>query len=173
MLKMEISLFHIIRVTPRAKQTLIVSLLAATAIVASGCKSANILNTSQTFNEGYVLDPAALASIPVGSSRDQVLLALGSPSVTAMYDNEVFYYISQTRYRGAQFMKPKIVDRKILAIYFNKNGQVEKIANYGLQDGKIFDTVSQTTPTGGHDQSFLSQLIKGSKGVPTLPSTGR
>ena len=134
MLKMEISLFHIIRVTPRVKQTLIVSLLAATAIVASGCKSANILNTSQTFNEGYVLDPSALASIPVGSSRDQVLLALGSPSVTAMY---------------------------------------EKIANYGLQDGKIFDTVSQTTPTGGHDQSFLSQLIKGSKGVPTLPSTGR
>ena len=93
MLKMEISLFHIIRVTPRAKQTLIVSLLAATAIVASGCKSANILNTSQTFNEGYVLDPSALASIPVGSSRDQVLLALGSPSVTALYDNEVFYYI--------------------------------------------------------------------------------
>lgn len=170
---MEISLFHLIRVTPQAKHSLIIGLLAATAIIASGCKPTNVLKTSQTFNEGYVLDSSALASVPVGSSRDQVLLALGSPSVTAMYDNEVFYYISQTRYRGAQFMKPKVVDRKILAIYFNKNGQVEKIADYGLQDGKIFDSVSQTTPTGGHDQSFLSQLIKGSKGAPALPTTGR
>ncbi|MDD9332558.1 MAG: outer membrane assembly protein BamE, partial [Bartonella sp.] len=36
-----------------------------------------------------------------------------------------------------------------------------KIANHGLQDGKIFDFVTQTTPTGGNDQPFLIQLIKG------------
>ncbi|MBH9975326.1 outer membrane protein assembly factor BamE [Bartonella sp. B10834H15] len=167
------SLFHTIRIKTQAKHGLLIGLIAATAITLSGCKSHDFLKTSQTYNEGYVLDESALASVPVGSSRDQVLLALGSPSMTAMYDNEVFYYISQTRYRGAQFMKPKIVDRKILAIYFNKNGQVERIANYGLQDGKVIDTITQTTPTGGHDQSFLSQLIKGSKGVPQLPQTGR
>lgn len=171
--KMEMSLFHMIRVVTRARHGLMVGLLAATAIAVTGCKSTDVLNTSQTYNEGYVLDQAALDSVPVGSSRDQVLLALGSPSLTAMYDNEVFYYISQTRYRGAQFMKPKIIDRKILAIYFNKNGQIDKIANYGLQDGKIFDSVSQTTPTGGRDQSFLSQLIKGSSGVPNLPTNSR
>lgn len=166
-------MFHTIRITTRTKHGLIIGLLAATALTVSGCKSQDLLKTSQTYNEGYVLDQSALDSVPVGSSRDQVLLALGSPSMTAMYDNEVFYYISQTRYRGAQFMKPKIVDRKILAIYFNKNGQVERIANYGLQDGKVFDSISNTTPTGGHDQSFLSQLIKGSKGVPQLPTTSR
>ena len=34
-----------------------------------------------------------------------------------------------------------------------------QIANYGLQDGRIFDFVSRTTPTGGKDFSFLSQLF--------------
>ncbi|WP_425338814.1 outer membrane protein assembly factor BamE [Bartonella tamiae] len=147
--------------------------MTATAMAITACSSTDILNTSSTYTEGYVLDQAALDSVPVGSSRDQVLLALGSPSLTAIYDNEVFYYMSQTRYRGAQFMKPKIIDRKILAIYFNKDGQIEKISNYGLQDGKLFDTISQTTPTGGRDQSFLSQLIEGSAGTPNLPTIGR
>lgn len=150
------------------------SVFLAVAFIVTGCNTSSILNTSQTYNEGYVTDPHALETVPVGSSRDQVMLALGSPSITAMYDNEVFYYISQTRYRGAQFMKPKIIDRRILAIYFNNRGQVTKIANYGLQDGKLFDFASRTTPTGGKDQSFLSQLIKGSKAVPAgLPTTTR
>jgi len=132
------------------------------------------LGTSQTYNEGYVIDPQALETIPVGSSRDQVLLALGSPSTKAMYDNEVFYYISQTRYRGAQFMKSRIVDRKILAIYFNKQRQIAKIAHYGLKDGRLFDFISRTTPTGGKDRSFLHQLVFGTKAVPGgLPTTSR
>jgi len=124
--------------------------------------------------EGYIIDAEALDSIPVGSSRDQVLLALGSPSTTAIFDHEVFYYISQTRYQGAHFMKPKVVDRRILAIYFDAQAQVAQIANYGLQDGKLFDFASQTTPTGGRDQSFLGQLMTGMAGAPpNLPSTGR
>lgn len=152
-----------------------IGFLLTVAITATACKTNNLLHTSQTYSEGYVIDSKALETIPVGSSRDQVLLALGSPSTTAMYDNEVFYYISQTRYRGAQFMKPKVIDRRILAIYFDGRGQVKKIANYGLQDGKLFDFASRTTPTGGKDQPFLSQLIKGTKAVPAtgLPTTSR
>ncbi len=55
---------------------------------------------SETTQHGYVVSPDALQQIPVGSSRDQVLIALGSPSTTADFGNEVFYYISQTRYRA-------------------------------------------------------------------------
>nr|WP_315973246.1 MULTISPECIES: outer membrane protein assembly factor BamE [unclassified Bartonella] len=149
-------------------------MLAGVAFATTACNSTDLLKTSQTFVEGYVVDQDALDSIPVGSSRDQVLLALGTPSTTAIFDNEVFYYISQTRYRGAQFMKAKIVDRKILAIYFDNKGIVKKIANYGLQDGRLFDFASNTTPTGGRDQSFLNQLIVGSSAAPAgLPTTGR
>ncbi|ABM45082.1 outer membrane protein, SmpA/OmlA family [Bartonella bacilliformis KC583] len=116
---------------------------------------------SQVYKEGYILDQSALDSISIGSSQEQVLLSLGSPSLKAKYDNEVFYYISQIRYRRMQFMKTKIVDRKVLAIYFDNNNQVERIANYGLQDGRVFDFITQTTPTSSKDQSFLMQFIRG------------
>lgn len=146
----------------KLKQGVFLGVLLSATLVVTGCgASKDFLNTSQTYTEGYVIDQDALDTVKPGSSRDQVLLALGSPSVTAMYDNEVFYYISQTRYRGAQFLKSKVVDRRILAVYFDKKGTVTKIANYGLQDGKLFDFISRTTPTGGHDESFLGQLIKG------------
>ncbi|MFC0246470.1 outer membrane protein assembly factor BamE [Falsochrobactrum ovis] len=153
------------------------ALFAGTAILFSatlaGCNTAATLNPSETIVEGYVLDQEALDSVPVGSSREQVLLALGTPSTTATFDNEVFYYISQKRRRAAQFMKPKIIDRNILAIYFDKDGQVEHIANYGLQDGKVFDFVSRTTPTGGKDQTFIGQVIQGAAKSPTsLPGMG-
>ena len=147
------------------------ALLAGTAILVAvalaGCNTASTLNPSETLTEGYVLDQGALDSVPVGSSREQVLLALGTPSTTATFDNEVFNYISQKRYRAAQFMKPKIIERQILAIYFNKDGKVEHIANYGLKDGKLFDFVSRTTPTGGKDQTFLGQIIQGVSKAPT------
>ncbi len=150
--------------------------LAGTAILCSalaGCNTAHTLNPSETISEGYVLDQDALAATPVGSSREQVLLSLGTPSTTATFDNEVFYYISQKRYRAAQFMKPKIVDRHILAVYFDKNGKVQQLANYGLKDGKLFDFISRTTPTGGKDQTFIGQVIQGVNKAPTsLPGMG-
>ena len=100
----------------------------------SGCK------TSEVMNNGYIFDPQSLALAPVGSSREQVLLSLGTPSTTATFDGEVFYYISQKRTRAVAFMKPKLVDQNILAIYFDKTGVVKQEANYTLEDGKVFDT---------------------------------
>jgi outer membrane protein assembly factor BamE (lipoprotein component of BamABCDE complex) len=34
------------------------------------------------------------------------------------------------------------------------------LANYGLKDGKIFDYISRTTPTGGEELSVLGQVFK-------------
>ncbi|MCB8837506.1 outer membrane protein assembly factor BamE [Aurantimonas sp. VKM B-3413] len=116
-------------------------------------------STSQVLNQGYVVDEKSLELVPVGSSRDQVLLALGSPSTTATFDNEVFYYISQKRVRPVAFMEPHLVDQRVLAIYFDKDGKVARIANYGMQDGRLFDFISRTTPTGGKDASFLGQVL--------------
>ncbi|MDE1159095.1 MAG: outer membrane protein assembly factor BamE [Neorhizobium sp.] len=144
----------------------LVNKTAAAMIVASlavtGCTSMNI---GDTIYNGYVVDEQSLNLIPVGSSREQVLLTMGTPSTTATFDNEVFYYISQKRERPVAFMKPHIVSQSILAIYFDKNGVVAKRANYALQDGKVFDTISRTTPTGGRDLSFLQQLLAGGSGA--------
>lgn len=114
---------------------------------------------AQTSQHGYVVAPAALQQVPVGSSKDQVIIALGTPSTQANYGNEVFYYISQTRTRAAAFLPERVVDQRVIAVYFNKDEKVSKIADYGLQDGRVFDFVSRTTPTAAVDQTFIQQLF--------------
>jgi outer membrane protein assembly factor BamE (lipoprotein component of BamABCDE complex) len=53
-----------------------------------------------------------------------------------------------------------MTDQNVLAIYFGgKTGKVERIANYGLKDGQVFDFVSRTTPTGGQEPSFLRNMF--------------
>ncbi|MER8546607.1 outer membrane protein assembly factor BamE [Mesorhizobium sp. M0601] len=149
-----------------------VSLLVIAAAL-SACNSSKMigdLNPSETLTQGYVIDQQAIDLVPVGSSREQVLLALGTPSTKATFDNEAFYYISQTRKRYVAFDKPRLVDQHVLAVYFGDDGRVTQIANYGLKDGKVFDFISRTTPTGGKDQNFLSQIISGaSKLAPGIP----
>lgn len=136
--------------------------VAIGGLLLTGCGSvSSTLDARETFTHGFVIDEEALELVPVGSSREQVLLALGSPSTTATFDNEVFYYISQKRVRGAAFMRAKLVEQQVLAVYFGEDGRVRQIAHYGLKDGKLFDFISRTTPTGGRDISFLQQVIAG------------
>ncbi|HEX4556743.1 MAG TPA: outer membrane protein assembly factor BamE, partial [Xanthobacteraceae bacterium] len=54
----------------------------------------------------------------------------------------------------------KEVDRRVIAVYFDKNRKVERLANYGIKDGKIFDYISRTTPSGGQEQNALNYLFK-------------
>ena len=116
--------------------------------------------TGEQFQKGYILPPNALEQIPIGASQDQVLIVMGTPSTVATLDGEVFYYISQRAERPVAFMNQKVVDQRVIAIYFDKNRRVRRLANYGMQDGKIFDFISRTTATSGQELSYLTPLFK-------------
>jgi len=116
--------------------------------------------TGEQFQKGYILPPGALEQIPIGASQDQVLIVLGTPSTVATLNGEVFYYISQRTSRPVMFMDQKVVDQRVIAVYFDKNRQVVRLANYGLKDGKIFDSISRTTATSGQEMSYLTPLFK-------------
>jgi outer membrane protein assembly factor BamE (lipoprotein component of BamABCDE complex) len=49
----------------------------------------------------------------------------------------------------------------VVAVYFDKDRRVVRLANYGLKDGKVFDFLSQTTATGGQELSYLRNIFKG------------
>ena len=136
----------------------------------AGCNSTDALKMNEEFQQGYVIDEDALAATPVGSSREQVLLSLGSPSLTRDFGTgEKFYYISQTRRRSVGFARRKIVDQRVLAVSFNEEGRVDNIANYGLKDGRVFDFISRTTPTGGSETTFIGGILSGlGKGRPSM-----
>ncbi len=129
------------------------ALSVALALALGGC-------FGETFQRGYVLPEGALEQIRLGASQEQVLIVLGTPSTVATVSGEAFYYISQRAERSISFMPAKITDQRVIAIYFDKNRRVERVAAYGIKDGKVFDYISRTTPTAGVDTNFIKALFQ-------------
>ncbi len=115
---------------------------------------------SETYQKGYVVPEGALEQIPIGASQEQVLILMGTPSTVATVSGEVFYYISQRAERRVAFMPQAVVDQRVVAVYFDRNRRVERLANYGMRDGKIFDYISRTTPSGGDEINYLGGIFK-------------
>jgi outer membrane protein assembly factor BamE (lipoprotein component of BamABCDE complex) len=115
---------------------------------------------SETYQRGYIVPDGALEQIPIGSTKEQVLIVLGTPSTVATVSGEAFYYISQRAERPIGFMPQQVIDQRVIAVYFDKNKRVERLANYGLKDGKVFDFVTRSTPTGGKDYAYINAMFK-------------
>ena len=113
----------------------------------------------ETYQRGYIVPEGALEQIPIGASQEQVLAVLGTPSTVATISGEVFYYISQ-RTQQTSFLPQEETDRRVVAIYFDKQRRVQRLADYGMKDGKVFDYVSRTTPTGGEELSYIGYLFR-------------
>jgi outer membrane protein assembly factor BamE (lipoprotein component of BamABCDE complex) len=133
---------------------------AAACLLAAGLLLAACGGFEQNFQRGYVVPEGALEQIPVGSSQEQVLIVLGTPSTVATVSGEAFYYISQRGQKAAAFLPQKVVDQRVIAVYFDKDRRVQRLADYGMKDGKVFDFVSRTTPTGGKELSYITYLFK-------------
>ena len=130
-------------------------MVAAGALSLAGC-----IGYDGDLQHGYVMEDRLLDQVKNGSSAEQVLVVMGTPTTTSTIGGSAWYYISQKTTQAVAFMQPKIVERRIVAIYFDKNKKVERVANYGLEDGKVIDFVTRTTPTAGAEVSFLSNALK-------------
>src|SRR5262245_34007105 len=117
-------------------------------LVLAGCGGPGVF--TQSYHRGYIVPEGALEQVPLGASQDQVLVVLGTPSTVATVSGEVFYYISQ-RTEQTSFLPQEEVNRRVIAVYFDKNRKVERLADYGMKDGKVFDFVSRTTAAGGQE----------------------
>jgi outer membrane protein assembly factor BamE (lipoprotein component of BamABCDE complex) len=129
-----------------------VAIAIAAALPLAGC-------FTQTYYRGYVVQEGALEQVPLGATQEQVLIVLGTPSTVATVNGEVFYYISERAEKTA-FLPQQVVNQRVIAVYFDKNRRVQRLADYGLQDGKVFDFVSRTTPTSGKELNYLTYVFK-------------
>lgn len=108
---------------------------------------------------GQVPNSEDLELIEVGqSSRRDVEQRLGTPSTSSVFNDNVWYYYSETTEQVA-FFEPEVTERKIIAIVFAPDGRVENIATYTKEDGKEVELVSRVTPTAGNELSFFQQLF--------------
>ena len=145
--------------------------LIGLAIAISGCNP--ILRT-----HGYV--PTANNKPqevnPDTDTKATVLARLGNPSVKTTFDEDLeedtWYYMNSVRQRYA-YLRPKIEDRNITAVTFNEDGQVTKVAEYGIEDGRYVNFVDRKTPTRGRELTALEQVFGTIGRLPTSQLGGQ
>jgi outer membrane protein assembly factor BamE (lipoprotein component of BamABCDE complex) len=138
-----------------AARRVLTAFAVAAALALAGCGD----TFTQVYQRGYIAPEGALEQVPLGASQEQVLIVLGTPSTVATVSGEVFYYISQRAEQKLAFLKQDITNQRVIAVYFDKGRRVERLANYGLKDGKVFDFIRRATPTGGSELNYLNYLF--------------
>lgn len=110
-------------------------------------------------NHGNIPEPELIESIRVGNSnREQIVAMFGNPSAVATFDQEAWYYVG-TKTSQLAFLTPKILERKVLVIRFDKQGVVQQVERLDKQDGRDVQIVDRKTPTRGKELTILEQLL--------------
>ena len=144
----------------RARRTAGYAMVVGLGLSLAGC-------ASTVTRHGHLFQENDLQQIQPGMSAEQVKLTLGTPTTTSTAGNANAYYYMSSTMKQTSFLAPSETDRQVVAVYFSQVGTVERVANYGMKDGKVFDTISRTTASANqNDDGILKQLFRnlGQKG---------
>jgi outer membrane protein assembly factor BamE (lipoprotein component of BamABCDE complex) len=109
---------------------------------------------------GHQFQENDIQQIQTGMSQAQVTGVLGTPTTTATAGGaQTLYYISSTVKQTA-FFKPEETDRKVLAVSFSPLGAVDRVSQYGLQDGKVINFSANQTSNSARDESIIKKLFR-------------
>ncbi len=113
---------------------------------------------SRVDSRGNFLDPGRLAEVRVGThTREQVSEILGSPSSTAVFDQETWYYISK-RTETFAFFKPELKERQVVVLRFDKEGVLSNVNTLGMENGRLIQPVQRKTQTTGSEMGIIEQV---------------
>ena len=99
------------------------------------------------------------AEVKVGAdTRSTVLARLGSPTTQSSFGDPVFYYITQVTEREA-YLKPRVRNREVTAITFDKEEKVAAVKTYKLTDGYRVAYGGRETPTRGRSVNWVEQIL--------------
>jgi outer membrane protein assembly factor BamE (lipoprotein component of BamABCDE complex) len=133
-------------------------IIAACALGVSACNP--VLRSHgyrYTTNEEPVITPDE-------DNQASVLSRLGNPSTRGTFEDDTWYYISATR-ESLAYLRPVTRDRRVIAVRFDEAGIVSEVAEYSLDDGRIFAYAGRETPTRGRELSLLEQILGNVGGV--------
>lgn len=122
-------------------------------------------------NNGNIPLAEVVEKIEAGKqNREDVVRALGSPSVRGTFQkDQVWYYIGK-RTETQAFLEPKVLEHRVIEIHFDNGGVVKEVKHHDATQAAEIDFVKRTTPTKGNELTIIEQLI-GNLGRFT-PSTG-
>ena len=129
--------------------------LVLAAIIGGGLSGC----AAEVKNHGYAPDDALLAEITAGTdTRGSVRRKIGRPSTTGVFTESGWYYVATT-VEHYMYYQPKVTDRRVVAVQFDADDVVAAVNVYGLEDGRIIDLQTRTTPTHGRELTILQQLL--------------
>ena len=111
-------------------------------------------------HNGNMPDNDKIAELKKGQTKMQVESLLGSPSAVSTLDNDRWIYMSSTLKKVA-FFTPKIVDRDILTVEFDKSGNVVSFSRLNEQNGQELAIDEDKTESGGHNIGFFKKYFGG------------
>lgn len=110
------------------------------------------------------------ADIVAGTDTKATVMArLGSPSAKSTFEENIWYYISQTTEKYT-YNRPQVSQRSVTAITFATDDKVAEVRTLGLGDGQQLAMNDRETPTRGRELTVIEQLL-GNVGRGQLPRT--
>ncbi|MBL8645113.1 MAG: outer membrane protein assembly factor BamE [Rhodospirillaceae bacterium] len=101
----------------------------------------------------------AMAKLAPGEqTRQDVQNLLGTPSTTAVFDTETWYYISAQTTQYA-FYPVEELERTVYAVHFDQRGILKDVRKLTGDDGREIQVASRETATKGREYSLIEQLI--------------
>ena len=119
---------------------------------------------------GYIADAGLESSIKPGTdTKASIQERLGYASTTATFGGDNTWYYISYREKQVAFFNPTVLERKILAVSFDPEGRVTNLRRYGLEQGRVINFETRTTPARGRELTFLQQLLNAQTGADTSP----
>ena len=121
-------------------------------------------------NRGNMVEDFRMQEITPGvSTKTNVLKSLGSPTTTAPFDENIWYYMGQKMEKKGIF-DPKVTEERVVVVAFNEEGIVETMEEIDSERLDI-PKVRRKTKTGGNDITIVEQIL-GNVGRFNKPAEG-
>lgn len=110
-------------------------------------------------NRGNILETEKLSEVKVGiSTREEVATKLGTPTLVSTFDDKVWYYAGRQT-QQVSFFDPDVLKQQAIEIKFDDQGIVTAMNNLDLSGAQDISPVDRQTPTYGHDDTLIKQLL--------------
>ena len=135
-----------------AKVSTGVALAGALTLAAAGCSP--IVTT-----HGYAPTEEQVEAIEPGlDTAETVVRKIGRPSTGGVVRNDAWYYVA-SKFETVAYNPPEVTERRVVAVRFGDDGFVSGVDRYGLEDGRVINLVTRTTPTFGRELTVLQQIF--------------
>src|SRR5689334_6605285 len=108
---------------------------------------------------GNRVDADRLQELVVGTTgRADATAVLGSPTIRAPFDDNVWIYVSETT-QARVGRTPGVLAQEAVVLSFDDQGILRSVEKKTLADSVSVQVVSRKTPSPGTEASFMQQLF--------------